>query len=122
MHNPHARNDWFRRPGTALILWGLPLGIGLAVYLIALPLRTEALVWLVAFVWMGTGCILNARRCGRLHCLIAGPLFLAGAVAAGLLAADGLVFGAHGLNNMVSVTLVLALLSFVPEAVWHRYV
>jgi hypothetical protein len=30
---------------------------------------------------MGIACLINARRCGRLHCFVTGPLFLAGAVA-----------------------------------------
>jgi hypothetical protein len=30
-----------------------------------------------ALIWMGTACILNARRCGRTHCRYTGPYYLA---------------------------------------------
>jgi len=29
---------------------------------------------------MGAGCVVNARRCGRLHCYVTGPIFLVAAV------------------------------------------
>ena len=58
-----------------------PLGIGFAAHLFGLPTRGLALIWVALFVWMGTGCILNARRCHRPHCYISGPVFLLGAVA-----------------------------------------
>ena len=67
---------------------------------------------------MGTGCVLNAIRCRRLHCYISGPAFLLGALAAGLF---GLGAVPQTLNNIVSATLGIVLLSFVPEIVWRRY-
>jgi hypothetical protein len=30
-------------------------------------------IWTIALSWMGTACILNARRCGRTHCWFTGP-------------------------------------------------
>jgi hypothetical protein len=42
---------------------------------IALPART--VIWVVALVWMGLACILNARHCGRVHCRYTGPYYLA---------------------------------------------
>lgn len=33
-------------------------------------------IWIVALTWMGTACILNARRCGRTHCRYTGPYYL----------------------------------------------
>jgi len=38
----------------------------------------------------------------------------------GLLAAGLLALGPHALNNIVGVTLLAALLSFVPE-IWKKY-
>jgi hypothetical protein len=26
-------------------------------------------IWIIALIWMGTGCMLNARRCNRTLCL-----------------------------------------------------
>jgi hypothetical protein len=88
---------------------------------LALPARGIALIWVVLLVWMGTGCILNARRCHRPHCYISGPAFLLGAAALGLFTADVLTFGPHSLNTIAGVTLVVALLSFVPEMIWKKY-
>jgi hypothetical protein len=116
----HTRNDRVTRPGAGFIWWCLPLGFGFAANFLALPARGIAIIWATSFVWMGTGCILNARRCHRLHCYISGPVFLLGAAALGLLAAGFLGFGLHAPNNIVGVTLVVALLSFVPE-IWKKY-
>jgi hypothetical protein len=47
--------------------------------LAALFLRVPvlAVVWIVALIWMGSACILNARQCGRTHCRYTGPYYLA---------------------------------------------
>ena len=36
----------------------------------------RSLVWTGVLVWMGAGCLLNARRCGRTHCRYTGPYYL----------------------------------------------
>jgi len=115
-----VRDDWVNRPGMGIVWWCLPLAVGVAAsYLASSPLTT-VLVWIVSFVWMGTGCILNARRCHRLHCYISGPAFFLGAAALGLFAA-GIAFARpHSLNNIVGITLTVALLSFVPEIIWKK--
>ncbi|MGH8089890.1 MAG: hypothetical protein ACREO6_00365 [Rudaea sp.] len=76
---------------------------------------------MTAFIWMGVGCLLNARRCHRLHCYFSGPILLLGAIVAGLLGFGVIAPGPHAFNNAVSITLLLALLSFVPEALWSKY-
>jgi hypothetical protein len=116
-----TRNDWVDRPGMGFVWWCLPVGVGFAANFFGFPARTIALVWMLSFVWMGTGCILNARRCHRLHCYISGPAFLLGAAALGLFAAGLRTFGPHSLNNIIGVTLTIALLSFVPEMIWRKY-
>src|SRR5689334_10304788 len=65
--------DWVRRPASAILWWCLPLGAATVVNVVALSPSLVAAAWSVAFSWMGTGCILNARRCSRLHCYISGP-------------------------------------------------
>jgi hypothetical protein len=116
-----TRNDWVDRPGMGFVWWCLPLGVGFAANFFGFSARSIAFVWMLSFVWMGTGCILNARRCHRLHCYISGPAFLLGAAALGLFAAGVLTFGPHSLNNIIGVTLTIALLSFVPEMIWRKY-
>jgi hypothetical protein len=111
-----------RQPGMGLVWWCLPLAVGVAAnYLTSSP-RASAFVWMASFIWMGTGCLLNARRCHRLHCYLSGPAFFLGAAALILFAAGISVLGPHSLNNIVSITLCLALLSFVPEIIWRKYV
>ena len=84
-----------------------------------LPLRAVAFTWTVAFAWMGTGCVLNALRCHRLHCYISGPVLLAGAAAA---APIGLgILSGHALNAVVWITTGLVILSFVLETVLGAY-
>src|SRR5229473_1500376 len=41
-------------------------------------------IWIPAFLIMGVGCLVNASRCGRLHCYITGPVFLLAAIYVGL--------------------------------------
>ena len=116
-----GRNDWVDRPGMGFVWWCLPLGIGVASNFFAISARATALIWMVAFLWTGTGCILNARRCHRLHCYISGPAFFLGAAALALFAAGIALLGPHSLNNIVGLTLTVALLSFLPEMIWRKY-
>lgn len=117
-----TRNDWVRRPGMGFVWWCLPLGLGVAANFFTSSARSTATVWVMMFVWMGTGCILNARRCHRLHCYISGPAFFLGAVALALFAMGVAPLGEHSLNNIVGITLGAVLLSFVPEIIWRKYV
>ncbi len=103
-----------------LVWWCFPLAVGFVADSLPLPPRAAAPVWIVSFIWMGTGCLLNARRCHRLHCYISGPAFLLGAAALGLFAAGVPVLGSNSLNNIVGVTLCVVLLSFAPE-IWRKY-
>src|SRR5215469_11818141 len=40
----------------------------------------RTVVWTVALGIMGAGCLVNAVRCGRVHCYVTGPFFLVMAV------------------------------------------
>lgn len=66
------------RSRAAWLLWFAPAAL-VVVGLIVPDLRPA--LWIPALGVMGTACLYNARRCGRLHCHITGPLFLGGAVA-----------------------------------------
>ena len=116
-----AWKDWARQPVTIIGWWGLPIAVGVSAGLLHLPFRASAGVCAASFAWMATGCLLNARRCHRVHCYISGPVLLLGAVMAGLVAAGLVDLGPRNFSNAVSATLVLALFSFVPEMVWKRY-
>jgi hypothetical protein len=67
--------DWVGNLRSYGLVWGLPLGAMLAGMLVDVPIRT--FIWTAALAWMGTACLLNARRCGRTHCRFTGPFYLA---------------------------------------------
>jgi hypothetical protein len=71
-------HDLVRGARSFLLLWGLPLA--LVVLGLAWP-RVQVWLWVPAGVIAGSACLANASRCGRLHCYLTGPLFLAGAAA-----------------------------------------
>jgi hypothetical protein len=70
-----SSRDWLRSPRTSLLAWWIPQGAIVAGLLVPVPARTA--VWIIALAWMGTACVLNARRCGRTHCRYTGPYYLA---------------------------------------------
>ena len=52
--------DWLRRPRTSLLGWWAPYAAMVGGLFAPVPVR--ATIWVVALVWMGVACILNARR------------------------------------------------------------
>lgn len=62
---------------AALFFWCLPIGL-----VIAGSVWRPGRVWLwaPAFLIAGVGCLVNAARCGRIHCYLTGPLYLGAAV------------------------------------------
>jgi hypothetical protein len=80
--------DWLRSPRTNLLAWWIPQVAILAGLFV--PVTVRAALWIVVLFWMGTACLLNARRCGRTHCRYTGPYYLA-MIAPVLVLASGLV-------------------------------
>lgn len=117
-----ARRDLSARTSSFLAIWLAPIVLAALVAAFApSPARSAPIAWAAALSWMGGACLLNARRCGRLHCYFSGPILLIGALAA-LALADGFVdVGAHGLTITVAVTLALASLTYGLERIWGRY-
>lgn len=112
--------DWLRHPLSVLIWWALPLALGISTNFLHRTVPQTALVWAIALAWMGTGCALNAIRCGRRHCFISAPVLWLGAIAAALLALR-LVTGQSVLGEVVNGTLAVAALSFLAERFWGIY-
>jgi hypothetical protein len=67
--------DWLASLRTSILAWWAPHAGMLAALFLSVPFR--AAVWIVALVWLGTACIVNARRCHRTHCRYTGPYYLA---------------------------------------------
>jgi hypothetical protein len=66
------------RTRAALLIWCVPAAL---VLLGVFWPHARAALWIPSFLVMGSACVFNARRCGRLHCHITGPLFLVAALA-----------------------------------------
>src|SRR6266480_6186306 len=71
----HSSRDWLRSPHASLLAWWIPQAAILAGLFAPVAVRTA--IWIIALSWMGTACILNAKRCGRTHCRYTGPYYLA---------------------------------------------
>lgn len=112
--------DWLRRPIGIIFWWAIPLALGVSTNFLNLSLILTSATWAGAFVWMGTGCALNALRCGRRHCYISGPVLWLGGIAAGL-AALGIISGRNALGEVVNSTIALAALPLLSECIWGVY-
>jgi hypothetical protein len=112
--------DW-AHGSSVLWIWCLPI----AMLLLSARIggRIQIIAWPALLAWMGTACLINARRCRRLHCYLTGPYFLLLALAAGLYGLGVLRLGARGWS-ILSVALVVggAFLVYVPERLFGRYV
>jgi len=53
----------------------------------------RAALWTPSFLVMGVACLINARRCGRLHCHVTGPVFVLASIATVLDAGGVLAIG-----------------------------
>lgn len=80
--------------------WGVPISILLAASW--LPERYLVVVWPSVLTFMGIACLVNARRCGRVHCYATGPFFLILGAAALLYGLGAIPLGAHGWNILDS--------------------
>ena len=98
-----STRDWLRRPRASLLAWWIPQAAILSSLLA--PVSARAPVWIIALMWMGSACILNARRCGRTHCRYTGPYYLAMIVPVLLLAADIVSAGFYGWLMLAVVVL-----------------
>jgi len=117
---PAKSRDWLHQPIGIAFWWGMPIGLGMSTNFWHLPLTDTAFVWAVALAWMGTGCALNALRCGRRHCFISAPVLWLGAIAAGLVGLN-VLSGRSALGEAVNGAIALAALSFLSEWFWGLY-
>ena len=71
---------------------------------------------------MGVACIVNALRCGRVHCYLTGPFFLLMALLALSNSLDMLHLGGNGWNLLGLMTLIGAIaLWCLPEMLLGKY-
>ena len=93
-----------------------------AVGRLAISSGWRAVVWTVALATMGVACVVNAVRCGRVHCYLTGPFFLLMALAALSYGLGILHLGGNGWNVLSLITLVGTIaLWCLPEMFLGRY-
>lgn len=110
--NPWLAAAVFCVPAVVIALSG-SLDIGI---------QGRAVVWAICLSVMATGCLVNARRCGRMHCYFTGPFFILMAVASLSYGFGVLPLGISGWNWIGGVTLAGAvLLTCVPELLFGKY-
>ncbi len=82
-----------------------------------------AVLWPALLAFMAAACLVNARRCGRLHCFITGPFFLLLAGVSLLYGLGVLRLGPHGWQWLVNTLLIGGcVLTCVPEWLFGRYI
>ena len=99
-------------PAIAIVVAGAP----------AISSGWRTVVWTVALATMGVACIVNALRCGRVHCYLTGPFFLLMALIALSYGLGILHLGGNGWNLLGLMTLIGAIaLSCLPEMLLGKY-
>ena len=99
-------------PAITIVVAGVP----------AISSGWRTVVWTVALATMGVACIVNALRCGRVHCYLTGPFFLLMALIAlsyglGILHLSGDGWNLLGLLTLIGATA----LWYLPEMFLGKY-
>ena len=104
------------------LLWGVPFVLATATSVAfstsLISLTIAGTLWTFSVGWFGMGCFINARSCGRVHCMIDGIAFPLLAVIGTL---NVLSVVAFSWNLFWGVFMVVLVSSFVPEFVWKKY-
>ena len=99
-------------PAIAIVVAGVP----------AISSGWRTVVWTVALGTMGVACIVNALRCGRVHCYLTGPFFLLMALIALSYGLGMLHLGGNGWNLLGLIALVGSIaLWYLPEMFLGKY-
>jgi hypothetical protein len=112
--------DFLCKGQSACLLWCVPW-LAFALGFRAPPgLRTA--LWTTSLAFMGVACLVNASRCGRIHCRFTGPFFIVGALTSLGYGLGLLPFRPSGWKWIGVVTIISAIaLTCIPEVVLGRY-
>lgn len=106
--------------GSTLLWWGP--GVALMLITGSMGWWPRVAGWSLALAWFGALCLVNARRCGRLHCYFTGPFFL---ILAAVVLAVGFRFISFGSNTWGDIVWAAVVgciaLTTLPELIWGRY-
>jgi hypothetical protein len=99
-------------PAIAIVVAGVP----------AISSGWRTVVWTIVLGTMGVACIVNALRCGRVHCYLTGPFVLLMALIALSYGLGMVHLGGNGWNLLGLMTLIGAIaLWCLPEMLLGRY-
>ena len=120
MTNVPTSRDWLGRVHTGLLAWWMPKAAILAGLFV--PVSARSVIWIIALIWMGTACILNARRCNRTHCRYTGPYYLAMIVPVFVL---GMGVVSAGIYGWISLGVLIVggsgLIWWATERAWGKF-
>ncbi len=114
--------DLLSRRGTALLVYAAPTLAIVATSGQGVVESVRTVTWTVAFTVMGVACVVNAVRCGRVHCYFTGPFLLLLAAASLLHGLRVVSLGPNGWQwlSLVAIAGAVVFLT-VPERLWGRY-
>jgi hypothetical protein len=113
-------HDWVGRVRSRVLAWRIPK-IAIIGGLLA-PVTVRTGIWMVALAFMGSACILNARRCGRTHCRYTGPYYLAMIVPVAWLGFGAVAADIYAWLLLACVILVGGrLIWWATERAWGKY-
>src|ERR1043166_1048793 len=106
--------------GTKMLaFWCLPAFVFAVGFFVSPGLRT--VLWTLSLGFMGALCLLNASRCGRVHCYFTGPFFILTAAASLGYGIGLLPFGPSGWKWIGNVTIIGAIVLNSIPVVLGRY-
>jgi hypothetical protein len=114
--------DILSRPWLTFLFFWLPWIAMAASAGFHLSSGWRAAVWIAGLLTMGAACLVNAARCGRLHCYLTGPFLLVMALVTLLYGLGVVPLGRNGWNVIAGTAVVGALaLCFLPEMFLGTY-
>jgi len=112
--------DLLCRGPSACLLWCVPW-FAFALGFWASP-ALKTVLWTTSLAFMGVACLVNASRCGRIHCVFTGPFFILGAVASLGYGVGLLPLGSFGWS-WLGLGIIIGAIGFtwIPELFLGRY-
>jgi hypothetical protein len=112
--------DFLCKGPSACLLWCAPWVAFALGFSVRPGLRT--VLWATSLAVMGVACLVNASRCGRVHCRFTGPFFILGAITSLGYGLGLLPLGPSGWNWIGLGIIIGAIgLTCLPELFLGRY-
>ncbi len=116
-----VKRDLVSNRYTFTILWGIPI---LALFCSTLLENTVLItwVWVVSLLWMGVACLVNAKKCRRMHCFYTDPFFILMAIVSLFYGYRFIELGNNGWNWLGGITVIGGILIWnFSESIFGKY-